>query len=270
MFSTVLILDADDKIAPTFISRLLPKLLADSSIGFCYSRVRFFGAKTGKWACPEYDPRRLLVENLSPATAVVRRSAFDLVGGYRQDMTYGFEDWDLWLAFEAAGYGGTLVAEPLFFYRKHPVGRSMLDRTQSYRLEMMRKMIEHHRPLYVSLFAEGSELTEPNAATRFDKGVRSLDDDILRLLLVEAQLNHIENSRAWRMVGRIRKVWLYHLGDRARPASHDQPDEVDDSGRARLNRIKQSLSYRLIQAVKKTTFYPRYAEHRYGPTWRNH
>src|SRR5690606_6447363 len=97
-------LDADDKLDPRFIERLLPPLLADPACGYGYSHVRFFGAQHGGWECPPYDPRRLLIENLSVATALVRRRAFDEVGGYSPDMIYGFEDWDFWIALLGLGY----------------------------------------------------------------------------------------------------------------------------------------------------------------------
>jgi len=107
-------LDADDRLAPDFISRLLPALLENPSLGYCYSHVSFFGAAAGLWKCPGYHPRKLLIENLSAATAVIRRSAFDRVGGYSPDMIHGFEAWDFWLALLSAGYHGKCVPSRFF------------------------------------------------------------------------------------------------------------------------------------------------------------
>ncbi|RMF70692.1 MAG: glycosyltransferase, partial [Planctomycetota bacterium] len=97
-------LDADDRIEPEFVESLLQPLLDEPALGYCYSHVRFFGDASGGWECPPYDPRKLLIENVSTATAVVRRRAFDEVGGYQPDMIYGFEDWDFWIALLGAGY----------------------------------------------------------------------------------------------------------------------------------------------------------------------
>jgi len=35
-------LDADDKLDPRFVERLLPELLDNPSLGYCYSHVKFF------------------------------------------------------------------------------------------------------------------------------------------------------------------------------------------------------------------------------------
>lgn len=234
-------LDADDRLGRRFLSRLVPRLLGDPAIGYCYSWTKFFGARSGRWACPEYDPKRLLLENLSPATAVVRRAAFDRVGGYRREMIHGYEDWDLWLSLLAAGYHGACVPETLFYYRKHPPGRSMLDRTHRRHGEIVRSLVARHRRLYASQFGAAGD------------GVA----DILRLLTIETELNRIENSRPWRLVQRINQVWP---GGRDRCAAASRRD--------RLDCITRSLPYRLISAAKKTPFYGIYARRVHGPSWK--
>ncbi|MBI5863780.1 MAG: glycosyltransferase, partial [Planctomycetes bacterium] len=87
-------LDADDRIEADFVAALLPSLLADATLGYAYANVRTFGDAESAWDCPDYDPKKLLVENLSVSTAVIRRAAFEQVGGYSADMVHGYEDWD--------------------------------------------------------------------------------------------------------------------------------------------------------------------------------
>lgn len=142
-------LDADDKLHPEFVEVLLRPLLADESLGYSYSHVEFFDAADGVWECPGYEPGRLLVENLSVATALVRRTSYDLAGGYQTDMVHGFEDWDLWLAMLSVGFHGRCTPRPLFYYRKHADG-SMLSATQRHRSEMVYRIIEHHRLLFMA------------------------------------------------------------------------------------------------------------------------
>ncbi len=240
-------LDADDRIAPTFISRLLPSLLDNPRVGYCYCWTRFFGARTGRWRCPEYDPKRLLLQNLSPATALVRRAAFDQVGGYRETMIHGYEDWDLWLAFLAAGYAGACVPETLFLYRKQLPGRSMLHRTLRRHSQLVGELVDHHR----SLFA--TQLGAP--------GER--DEEILPLLSVEAELNLIETFGPWRFMQRVSSLPPLNRFWGAR-------QRRDDASRAeRLARIKRSPAYQLIVAVKSTPFYALYAHRAHGPSWRH-
>lgn len=143
-------LDADDRLRPRFVEALLaPLLLAGAQhVAFAYGHVRHCGARTDSWACPAYDPHELLMQNVSVATAVIRRAAFEAVGGYAEDMVGGYEDWDLWLAFRAASWTGVCVPEELFEYRQHHAGNSMLGRIGRNRATLLARMITHHPRLY--------------------------------------------------------------------------------------------------------------------------
>lgn len=257
-------LDADDKLAPEFISTLLPPLIDDSTLGYCYSHAQCFGANNDLWPCAPYDPRKLLVENLSVATAVVRRTAFDEVGGYSPDMVHGFEDWDFWLALLAAGYGGHCVPAPLFLYRKHAAG-SMLSATQKRRPAMVRQMIAHHRALFAAalevsladkdaLFfdahVQAGQMRDALVRTGRTADVRT-DDEVYQRLLAQAELDYLENSRFWRLARRFAAA----------------PAVTGTDPRARLARLKASRAYRLIQAFKRTAAYRWYARRKYGPDY---
>ena len=273
-------LDADDRIDPTFIETLLQPLLDDGALGYCYSHVRFFGEATGGWECPDYDPRKLLIENLSTVSAVVRRRAFDEAGGYQPDMIYGFEDWDFWIALLGAGYHGRCVPRPLFEYRKH-AGGSMLSETQKRRSEMVRKMIEHHRTLFAAtleismagkdrLFFQAHtdawRLREQLAVGGVAPTVSAstVDDELYQRLLARAELDHIENSRLWRMMLRMKRMppvgWINRW--RFGPDWHVAPAGGDPC--ARLAAIKSSATYRCIQAFKRLPVYRSYARWKYG------
>jgi len=270
-------LDADDRLDPAFIAQLLPPLLADPALGYSYSHVRFFDAAAGGWECPPYEPRRLLVENLSVATAVIRRRAFDEVGGYQPDMLYGFEDWDFWLALLSIGYHGVCTPAPLFHYRKH-AGGSMLTETQKRRAEMVRKMIEHHRTLFattleVSLaqkdqmfFAAHMDAwrLREHVAAAGGAAASTVDDELYQALLARAELDHIENSRAWRTMQRVKANPLFTALARLRYGPGAGQPSADETVAQRLARIKTSRTYRTIQWLKKNPLYRWYARRRYG------
>lgn len=271
-------LDADDRLDPRFIESLLPALRGAARLGYVYSRVAFFGDAAGGWDCPEYDPRRLLVENLSVATALVRRRAFDEAGGYSRDMVHGFEDWDFWIALLSLGYHGRCVPERLFYYRKH-AGGSMLSQTQTRRREMVQKMIEHHRAVFASTLAvslaqkdqmfftahmDAWSLRESAAQRGRPEAFAAVDDELHQALLAEAELNYIENSRFWRAWQKLKLNPLYALYARLRygPAWNTRDERAD--ARQRLAQLKASRAYRTIQALKRTAAYRWYARRKYG------
>ncbi len=267
-------LDADDTLEPEFIARLQPRLSADSSLGYAYSQVRYFGASHGEWRCPPYDPLRLLVDNLSAATALVRRQAFDEVGGYSADLVHGFEDWDFWIALLAAGYHGVCVPEPLFNYRQHASG-SMLTRTQQHRQEMLERLVARHRRLFEhALTLSLSRKDAMYFAAHLDaarlrhvlleRGALTAaagDDPALAARLAEAELDYIRNSRLWRLVERGRRFSLGRLVLGPSEAAGGESSDPTDA----LRHLKASRAYRWIQALKATFIYRAYARRRYGP-----
>lgn len=65
----------------------------------------------------------LLQNDFGVVTALVRRDAFDAVGGFREQEGVGFEDWELYLALYTAGCRFTVVPRPLFRIRWSAAGR---------------------------------------------------------------------------------------------------------------------------------------------------
>jgi glycosyltransferase involved in cell wall biosynthesis len=273
-------LDADDKLAPTFVEQTLPTLTANPTLGYAYTSVQYFGSHEGQWHCPPYDPAKLLVENLSVATALIRRSAFDAADGYNPAMVHGFEDWDFWLSLLKHGWHGTLVPAPLFHYRKHAQG-SMLSRTQERRGLMISQMVQHHEGLYAHLL--------PYAITEKDRLFFRDHMDLWRLreslarashsqpppppdepvegaqsTPAQAELAFIERSFAWRTVNALKSNPIYDAVARKRWGDNWQLLEVKETPEQRLHRIKKSRSFKLILSIKGTPFYRMFAKMRYG------
>jgi len=227
-------LDADDRLHPDFVARLLGPLRADPQAAWAYGHVRLFGAREGLWACPPFDRRRLLIENLCPATALIRRAAFDAVGGYREAMTEGYEDWDLWIALASTGWRGVCIPQPLFEYRQHPRGVSMRDRAEQRHRTLLRAMVARHAAFYRRMLGIAADETD------------ALTDEVLAV----RELEHIARSRFWRL--------LHLLGD---------PLRARDYGPSPLRTLAQvhaGRAWRFIRRVKRTRLHRWYARRRYG------
>lgn len=102
----------------------------------------------------------------------------------------------------------------------------------------------------------------------YELQVRRTGDDVpagITVSRARIELTHIENSRTWRVVQRIRRTLLYRLWARLvhGPDWDRQPPFVDP--REKLAAIKQSRFYRMLRAVRRTPFYRVYARRRYGP-----
>src|SRR5215471_5219227 len=114
----VFVLDADDEIYPTAISRLLAACLsADAQAA--YSQIEIFGAARGIIGGP-WRPSGFEKGNYVAATALIRKSAWSAVGGYTQPAEIqGWEDYDLWCKFVEHNLRGEFVPELLCRYRIH-------------------------------------------------------------------------------------------------------------------------------------------------------
>lgn len=124
----ILPLDADDRILPNFLERVLPELESSPEVGWVYTDCHVFGVRQGFLDFPDYKLALLLAHNLCLATSLFRKTDWERVGGYDISFKTGQEDWDLWISMAGLGLTGKRVSERLFEYRQHV--ESM--RTRSY------------------------------------------------------------------------------------------------------------------------------------------
>jgi len=141
----VLPLDADDLVSPTLVEKALAILEAEPALGWVYTHVRFFGEAEFVCRMAPYNFYVLLWENLCCATALVRRSAMEAVGGYTAALR-GYEDWDLWLKLGERGWHGRLLPEVLFHYRRH--GETQGTRSIRRHRELVALIRANHPRLY--------------------------------------------------------------------------------------------------------------------------
>ncbi len=122
----VFILDADNLLYPRCLEALSRAASADG-VAFAYSIIEQFGEVRGLQGCDGWSPTQLARGNYVDAMALLRRTTWERVGGYRAMSTGGWEDYDFWCRCVESELSGVLVPEILCRYRLH--GRSMLRRS---------------------------------------------------------------------------------------------------------------------------------------------
>ena len=119
----VLLLDADDELLPHAPTALIAALEDDPAAAFAYGFLARSGLEredllgTAPW-----DPALFRAGNYVPVTgSLVRRSAWELVGGYSAEglLELGWEDMDFWLRLAAAGQHGAQIRRIVGTYRTH-------------------------------------------------------------------------------------------------------------------------------------------------------
>jgi glycosyltransferase involved in cell wall biosynthesis len=149
----VLPLDADDKIKPTMLERLVSVLDSYPKVGFAYTEIEHFGSRSDVFPLPDFDRNVLLgQDNIACVCSLVRRSAWEQTGGYNETMREGYEDWDFWVTLAGAGWDGHCVHQPLFLYRK--AGESMLTESNKIRPRLIARIILNHPKIYTAASLE--------------------------------------------------------------------------------------------------------------------
>jgi len=139
-------LDADDMLKPDYLERVLQAVGADKSVALTYTWTEHFGADTARERCGEFTLRNVMLRSGPPCTALIRKSAWEQVGGYKTGMRFGGEDWEFTCSLYEAGYKGAVVPEYLFLYRKH--GHSMSRTAYEAALEISSQVKLLHPALF--------------------------------------------------------------------------------------------------------------------------
>lgn len=112
----ILPLDADDKLTPDAVERML----AASTGGIVRSHMQEFGDTDQLVKLPSGTTLSdFMSGNRACCASMFMRKAWEAVGGYDDDMTDGFEDWDMWVRMVAHGATVATVDAALLLYRKH-------------------------------------------------------------------------------------------------------------------------------------------------------
>lgn len=146
----ILPLDADDKIATTYLEKAKNILDANPKIGIVYCKAELFGEQSGNWNLPTYSFPQILIGNMIFATAMYRKKDWKSVGGYNENMIHGNEDYDFWLSLIEKGFGVYKISEVLFYYRIKLMSRTKkLSLNRNKEIESYIQLFHNHKDIYV-------------------------------------------------------------------------------------------------------------------------
>ena len=143
--SQVLILDADNRLLPEACAFLLDALqAAPPHVGASYPLLAVEGHPSQPIANElPWDPRRLRTGNTLDALTLVRRSAWERVGGFAHTPG-GWEDYDFWCRFVEADLSAIQVPQLLAIYQHH--GDSMKNSETVAREQELRRLLQARHP----------------------------------------------------------------------------------------------------------------------------
>lgn len=146
----VCMLDADDRLAPSFLEKSVAALDADPDIAFVSHWLRTFGEEVKDWTPERCDFPALLDLNTVNGAALVRRAALEAVGGFDETMRDGCEDWDVWISLVEKGLKGRILPEVLFHYRRRPESMSRVMMEGDVHPRLYRYIAQKHERTYAA------------------------------------------------------------------------------------------------------------------------
>jgi glycosyltransferase involved in cell wall biosynthesis len=151
----ILPLDADDKIAPTYLEKAIQLLDSDPNLGIVYCKAEYFGSRSGPMDINPYNFPNILIEPQIFVSAFFRKCDWLRAGKFATDMVYGWEDYDFWLTIHELGRTAKQIDETLFYYRQ---------------IEGSRKDVATHKvvKIYSQLFRKHTKLYSDNIEFIFE------------------------------------------------------------------------------------------------------
>jgi glycosyltransferase involved in cell wall biosynthesis len=133
----VVFVDSDDLVEPTAIEKWVWFLESHPEFAFVSGYSVGFGAAQYLWRDGFHSGREILNKNTVRITAAIRKCIHSEVGGFREDIRTGMEDWQFWLSCAEKGYWGDTIPEYLDWYRRR---RDHSDRWEDYGLNEKHKI----------------------------------------------------------------------------------------------------------------------------------
>ncbi len=128
----ILILDADDLLAPSFVEKALQILEGDDRLGVVSSHVLNFGHAEAVWEPLGGGLENFIHKINCGSAALIRRAAWIDAGGFNERFVEGYEDWNFWIDITKRGWQIHIIPEILFYYRTKEYSR-VTDTTRQHK-----------------------------------------------------------------------------------------------------------------------------------------
>lgn len=162
------------------------------------------------------SPATWIWHNRFSGSAVVRRSVFDAVGGFAEDVTSAM-DWDLWIRALAAGFTFHVIEEKLFDWRLH--GENITNRDATETVEGYSLISQRHLHPYLIRIGREDLVAANVAGFLTNAAMITADVSFAARILdrVFVPLTTVQQAAAVRHAGdEVLRLREYYLGEAAR------------------------------------------------------
>ena len=163
----ILPLDADDKISKDYLSLAIKEFQENELCKVVYCKAEKFGVVAGLWDLPEFSLFNLSRNNCIFCSAVFRKGDWELVGGYDEQMKYGWEDWEFWIALLKNGGLVKQLNYVGFYYRIKQKSNSMLQSIDGEKEKYLYEYLSRkHADFFIKYYGSFMDLYASEAKAR--------------------------------------------------------------------------------------------------------
>lgn len=163
----VLPLDADDKIASNYIAMAIDAFLQNKFLKLVYCKAEKFGDESGLWDLKPFSLHELSRNNMIFPAAMFKKQDWKDVNGYDSNMTYGWEDWEFWIALLKNGGEVKQLDIVGFYYRIK--SESMLKSIDNKKARYLLNYLSvKHADFFVKYYGSFKEMEEKSYFREFD------------------------------------------------------------------------------------------------------
>lgn len=143
----ILPLDGDDVIEPEYLALAVEVMERQNDVAIVCCDVEMFGKEQGPLVLQECNLHNILLYGCCVSSSMFRRSGFDHVGGFKEEMAKGWEDWEFFISLLETGGRAYKLNKSLFRYR---IIENSRDRKidEKVRVELLSKIVRLHPYLY--------------------------------------------------------------------------------------------------------------------------
>jgi glycosyltransferase involved in cell wall biosynthesis len=146
-------LDADDYFDNHFFEKAIKVFKSEERIAVVTSYIKFFGNTHGHSKPRGGNAYNFLFSNQCPACAMVRKSVWDQIGGYDEQMKLGYEDWEFYIRITQLGFNVHLIPEYLLYYRQTDKS-TLKNQTHPNRKQLIEYILSKHKDWYIKCLAD--------------------------------------------------------------------------------------------------------------------
>lgn len=148
----IVTLDSDDFFEPTFCEKAIKAVMDNTEVKIvsCYTYLLYENGAKEIFATAGGDLKSFLCKNHALGSAMFRKKDWELCGGFDENMTSGYEDWEFYIRLLTQGGMAFSIKEPLYTYRKR--SNTTTDKADANKYELLSYIYNKHQEFYKANF----------------------------------------------------------------------------------------------------------------------